>query len=102
MREQYQGFQRDAEQALAEAGAHPHAQNPMQRMGMWMGLKFNTMTDASARHIADVLIQGVTMGVIGMTKDRNDLPEASAYAHGVASNFITTQQDAIERLKNYL
>ena len=101
-REQYQGFIRDAEQALFAAGAQPHAKGMMERMGMWMGIRMNTMTDISNAHIAEMLIQGLTMGVVGMTRDRNDLPDADANAHGIASNFITTQQDAIERLKPLL
>lgn len=102
LREQYQGFQRDAEQALYDAGGRPHAQNPMARAGMWMGLQLNTMTDTSAGHIADMIIQGTTMGVIGMTKDRNEFADADANAQGIASNFVTTQQDSIERMKKFL
>lgn len=101
-REQYHGFIRDAEQALYAAGAQPHAKGMMERMGMWMGLKMNTMTDISPAHIAEMLIQGLTMGIVGMTKDRNDLPDADANAQGIAANFITTQQDAIDRLKPLL
>lgn len=101
-REQYQGFIRDAEQALYAAGGQPHAKGMMERMGMWMGIRMNTMTDVSNPHIAEMLIQGLTMGIVGMTKDRNDLPEADANAQGIASNFITTQQDAIDRLKPLL
>lgn len=101
-REQYQAFARDAEKSLYDAGARPHAKSPMSKMGMWLGLQMNTLTDVSPSHIADLIIQGATMGVIGMTRDRNDLPEASAHAQGIASNFITTQQDCIDRLKPYL
>ena len=101
-REQYQTFQRDAEQSLYDAGARPHAQNPLSRAGMWVGLRVNTLTDDSASHLADIIIQGATMGVIGMTRDRNDLPDADAHAHDIASQFITAQQESIERLKNLL
>lgn len=98
-REQYQGFVRDGENALYAAGARPHAKGPMQRMGMWMGIKMDTLTDTTPNHIADMLIQGLTMGIIGMTRDRNDNPDADAHAQGIAANFITTQQDAIDRCK---
>lgn len=100
--EQYQGLQRDAEAALVDAGARPHAQSPMGRAGMWMGIQMDTVTDRSPSHIADIAIQGATMGVISMTRDRADLPDADANAQGLASNFITTQQDAIERMKGFL
>lgn len=101
-RAQYQGFAQDAERALYAAGGQPHAKNPLSRVGMWMGLQMNTLTDASASHIAEIAIQGTTMGVIGMTRDRAQLPDADANAQGIASNFITTQQQAIDALKGFL
>lgn len=101
-RDQYQAFARDAEKSLYEAGGQPHAKNPLSRMGMWMGMQMNTLTDSSSAHIADMMIQGATMGVVGMTRDRNDLPDADANAQGIASNFITCQQNSIERMKQFL
>lgn len=101
-RAQYQGFAQDAERALYTAGGQPHAKGPLSRVGMWMGLQLNTLTDASASHIAEIAIQGTTMGVIGMTRDRAQLPDADANAQGIASNFITTQQQAIDTLKGFL
>ena len=101
-RDQYQQFARDAENALFATGGQPHRKNPMARMGMWMGIQMDTMMDATPSHIADMLIQGATMGVVGMTRDRNDLPDADAHAQGIASSFITAQQENIDRLKTYL
>jgi hypothetical protein len=101
-RAQYQNFAQDAEKALYAAGGQPHRKNPLERVGMWMGVEMNTMTDVTPPHIADMLIQGATMGIVGMTKDRNDLPEADANAQGIASSFITAQQENIEKLKGYL
>ena len=42
------------------------------------------------------------MGVIAITRARNDLPDASPEAQDMAANLITVQQDAIERLKKHL
>ena len=88
-RRQYAQFADRAERALARAG-------------MWMGIQMNTMTDATSTHVADILIQGATMGVVSMTRDRRELDEADAQAQGLASDLITAQQSAIERLKAFL
>ena len=37
-----------------------------------------------------------------MTRDRRELDEADAQAQGLASDLITAQQSAIERLKAFL
>lgn len=97
-REQYQAFIRDGEQTLFALGGEPHAQSAVKRAGMWMGIQFNTMTDDSAEHICEILIQGLTMGLIEITKQRTAYPDASAEAQGIASNFLVTQRDAIDRL----
>ena len=101
-KQQYAGFARDAEMMLENMGVHPHPQGMMERMGMWMGMQFNTLKDHSASHIADMLIQGATMGVVEMTKARNSNPDADAQAHGVAADMIAKQQEAIDRLKSFL
>lgn len=99
---QYERFAREAEQSLIEAGERPREKGPLSRAGMWMGIQMNTMTDATSTHIADMIIQGATMGVIGMTRDRNRLPDADERAHDIAANFITAQQETIDKFKNFL
>ena len=101
-RTEYQKFVQDAERALYAEGAQPHAKSMMSRAGMWMGIQMNTMMDSSRPHIAELLIQGTTMGVVGMTRDQGNLPEASAEAQGMATAFIQSQQAAIDRLKTML
>lgn len=101
-KDQYQRIQHDAEYHLENMGEKPHYKGPVAKMGMWAGIAMNTMNDRSNSHLADIMIQGVTMGIIETTKSRNENPDADAEAHGVASNFITAQQDSIERMKEFL
>lgn len=96
---EYQKFVQDAERAMQAEGAQPHAKGMMARAGMWMGIEMHTLTDVSTAHIAELLIQGSTMGVTGMTRDLNALPDASAESKGMASAFIQSQQSAIDRLR---
>lgn len=101
-RRQYAQFADRAERALIESGARPREKGPLARAGMWMGIQMNTLTDATSTHVADILIQGATMGVVSMTRDRRELDEADALSQGLASDLITAQQSAIERLKAFL
>lgn len=101
-KEQYQAFLRDGEQMLFELGVKPDDEKLTEKVGMWMGLRMNTLTNANKDHLAELIIQGATMGVITMTRDRNDYAEASAEAQGIAANFIAAQQDTINRLKTML
>ena len=101
-RDQYYTMQQQAEKQLTDLGEAPHYKSPMSKMGMWAGINMNTAMDKTNSHLADIMIEGVTMGIIDATKARSEFSEASAEAQGIASQFITTQQDAIERMKQFL
>lgn len=101
-RQHYAQAVRDAEKRIYNMGEKPHPKGPAARMGMWMGMQINTMMDQTQGHIADILIQGATMGVIELTKARNSYSDASADAQGVAADLIAKQQEAIDRLKAFL
>lgn len=101
-RQFYADALRDAETQLVKEGVTPQPKGAMARMGLWMGMQINTIADRSASHIADIVIQGSTMGVVELTKARNSNPDANAEAQGIASFLITKQQEAIDRLKRFL
>ena len=101
-KQHYSRIARTAEQRMYEKGIEPKPEGMMQRMGMWMGMRINTISDRSSTHLADMLIQGATMGIVEMTKARNSNPGASPEAREIADDFITSQQSAIDRLKNFL
>ena len=101
-KQDYASAVRAAEEKLCELGVKPHPKGPMARMGMWMGMEMNTAMDTSASHIAEIVIEGATMGIVELTKARNDNPDADAGAQGIAANLIARQQESIDRLKNFL
>ena len=101
-KQDYESAARDAETMLCNQGIHPEPKGPMARMGLWMGMQINTAVDRTSSHIADIVIQGLTMGIIELTKARNSNSDADAEAHGIASNLITKQQESIDRLKAFL
>jgi len=98
----YHSTVRTSEQALVRAGGKPEPIGPMSKAGMHMGILFNTITDKSDSHIAELVIQGANMGVIEMTKALNTYPNADASSISIARNFISQQQDIISRQKHYL
>ena len=101
-RQHYFDAMRDAENLLMMQGIAPRRPGPAAQMGLWMGMQINTIADRSASHIADIVIQGATMGVVELTKARNSNPDADAQSQGIASFLITKQQEAIDRLKRFL
>ena len=101
-REAYAFSQREGERALIDAGGRAEPTGPMARAGMWVGLEMETLADRSDAHIAEIVIQGATMGVIEMTKSLNTYDAADPHARGIASQFVVQQSEALDRQKGFL
>ena len=98
----YDDTRREGERALAGAGGSVEPVSPLSKAGMWAGLEMQTMADRSNAHIAELVIQGATMGVIEMTKSLNTYGDADPHARGLASRFVVQQNEAIDRQKSFL
>ncbi len=101
-KEAYAVTRRESEDALRDAGGSAEPVGPLAKAGMWMGLEMETLTDRSDAHIAEIVIQGATMGVIEMTKALNTYDAADPRARGIASQFVVQQNETIDRQKNFL
>ncbi len=101
-RDAYASTQRESERALIGAGGRAEPTGPMAKAGMWVGLEMETLTDRSDAHIAEIVIQGATMGVIEMTKALNTYDAADPHARGIASQFVVQQNETIDRQKGFL
>ncbi|MBQ3079219.1 MAG: hypothetical protein IJC48_04360 [Clostridia bacterium] len=99
---EYKKSEQKALEGLKEAGEKPKMRNPLTRAGTWMGIQMDTLVDQSPSHLADMLIQGSTMGVIELTRARAACPDAGEKAHKLASDFLQNEDQAIDRLKNFL
>ena len=99
---QYEQSKTQVENRLRETGGKIKNKNPMAKAGVWMGIQMDTLTDQSNSHLADMLIQGTTMGVIDITKAKAACPEADAEATRIADEFLKNENESIETLKTYL
>ena len=94
---EYQNVVREAENLLAGHGERPDGVNCMERACTWTGIRMSTLTDKSTPHMAGLLIQGNTMGVIELTKARADCEGAQARARDLAARLLSLEQENIER-----
>lgn len=68
----------------------------------WTSLQMNTIADKSNSQISSLLIRGNTMGIIEGQKLLNQNPDASDEVKDILNEFVTLQQNNIEKLKTYL
>ena len=73
------------------------------KMGAYFGINMEVMKDNSDSRLADMLIQGLTMGVLNVTKKIDTYKgDAEKEVIGLAKEFKKFQQEGIEFLKKYL
>lgn len=83
-------------------GDIPNNKNVMDQTMAWTGIQMNTITDKSNSHIADMLIQGSTMGIVEGRKLLNQNPNADNQIKQILNNFVKLQENNIEKLKTFL
>ncbi|MFR1215001.1 MAG: hypothetical protein ACLSCV_10115 [Acutalibacteraceae bacterium] len=74
----------------------------MDQTMLWGSIQMNTLLDSSEQHIAEMMINGTTMGIIDMTKKLNELEQPKAKEKEIAEEFIENSQAYIDMWKNYL
>ena len=67
----------------------------------WYGIEMKTLTDTSNSKIAELLLQGVNMGIIEGRKILNQ-KKIDDNIRKVVSKYITMQETSVEVLKKYL
>lgn len=80
----------------------PDESNMKDTVMAWTGIQLNTIKNKSNSHISDMLIQGTTMGVIEGRRILNNNPNMDTEIKQILNNFITMQENNIQRLKMYL
>ena len=79
----------------------PHETNAMNKVMTWYGINMKTMMDKSNSKIAELLLQGINMGIIEGRKLLNN-KDMDEEIHKLLQEFVTMQEDWVEVLKKYL
>ena len=98
----YERTETRAKEHLTETGGKAKGANPMAKMGACMGVQMDTATDRSTSHLADMLIQGVTMGIIDIQKELAACGGADEESRRLAGEFLEDESREIEKLKGML
>lgn len=99
---EYGTFARRAEDLLSQQGEKAKDNNVFKKAMTETMAKFNSMQDASPSHIAEMMINGATMGIIDMTKKLREYNSANAAIHSLGSEVLKFEENTVEKMKNYL
>ena len=100
----YEEFASKAKAMLSQMGQEATEEKAMVKFWASVGIAMNTMMDTSSSHIAEMIIEGSTMGITDTTKIINEYENKPDCKNAVelARDIVKFEQNNIEIMKNYL
>lgn len=79
----------------------PKTTNPISKAMLWSGIEINTLADTSDSKLAELLLNGINMGIIEGRKILNN-KFSDIEVEDLIKEFIRMQEGSVEELKQYL
>ncbi len=99
---EYNIIKRDIEEIYPKYNeGQPHETGAMTKAMTWSGIEMKTFMDNSTSKIAELLLQGVNMGIIEGRRILNE-KKINKEVDGLVSRYVTMQEENVEILKKYL
>ena len=100
----YEEFSSKLKNMLSAMGKDINDEGTLARLGTKMSVAINTMIDSTPSHIAEMMIQGGTMGITDATKTLREYENSSCSEEALAitRKIIKFEETTIERLKSFL
>ena len=100
----YESYAKKIGKLIYSAGDTPKEENIMAKMASKMGMAMNTLTDSTESHIAQMMIEGATMGITENTKLINQYEKqgADSEALKIGRDTVKFIEESVEALKKFL
>lgn len=98
----YEEFQNTARQMLEENGFDEKKISAFSKISTYLMINMQLLTDKSATHIAEMMIQGSNMGVIDAIKNLNECEDAEQDIRNLMEKLQKFEEHNIEKLKEFL
>ena len=79
----------------------PHETSALNKARKWNGKKMKTLTDDTTSKLAELLLQGINMGIIEGRRILNK-KEIDNKVNEIVSDYVSMQEMSMEVLKKYL
>ena len=86
---------------LFPSAKEPRETSAINKALTWYGVEMKTLMDNSSSKIAELLLQGTNMGIIEGRKLLNH-KEIDGKIHKLVQEYVDMQEDAVEKLKQFL
>lgn len=100
---EYEKYLKETKKVLKNHKVKPKKIGMFAKMGAKEGIKMDVRKDNSDSKISDILIQGLVMGIVDISKRINDFKdEANKDIIDLANRLLDFQQQSVDDLKKYL
>lgn len=100
---EFEKYIKESEKLLKKNKVEPKEKSMMASIGSYMGIKIEMIKDNSDAKIADMLVKGMTMGIVDITKKLDNLKEeADKNVKKLAEKLKDYEQSEIKKLKEFL
>lgn len=100
--EKYEKIKEEIEKIYPEYNdGEPHETNALNKAKTWYGIEMKTLTDDSTSKIAELLLQGINMGIIEGRRILNK-KQIDEQVEKIVSEYVEMQEKSMEILKKYL
>ncbi len=101
-RSQYENIRTDAENMIRQGGEEPSGSGVMAKMSADVMTAGQLMMDDSRSKIAEMMIQGTTMGIVKTIRHLKDYEGDDEEARGLGERLLRVQEENVEKMKAYL
>ena len=101
---EYEAIAAEAEQYLASINIRAKEENVVTKISAKAGIMMNTMKDPSTSHIAEIMMQGLTMGIAEATSKLRDSKDEGCdeKIKDLTKRFISFQENSVDKIKAFL
>lgn len=100
--EKYNKIKEDIEEIYPEYNdGKPHETSALNKARTWYGIEMKTLTDDTTSKLAELLLQGINMGIIEGRRILNK-KEIDNKVNEIVSEYVSMQEMSMEVLKKYL
>ena len=100
----YEGYAAKIGKMIYDTGSKPKEENPVTRFSAKVGMAMNTMVDSGTSHLAQMVIEGATMGITDLTRQvrEHENTTCSESALSMAKDIIRFEEATVSTMKQYL
>lgn len=99
---EYQKIRKEAAKLLEQDDDAPENVGAMERMSAQAMSAMKLAMDDSPENVAEMTIQGTTMGVVKTLRHLRDLPHGDNRVRALGEKLLTAQENNVEQMKKFL